>query len=214
MRNARNSRMVRLGALCAVVCAAGVSLCYANGAPLTVEMFPLNPFERKLDGQWQASIAASDGKVYFGSSSHSHDAAARLFQYDPVAGLNAVKAQAGAAHHAPDAGSVDYHSVQGGPLDNLGVARDHLNGRLLRSPAGRGQHAPQERNLQAFRKDKRQAQRRRNRPGNRQVVDSAAHGQLAYVAAGKLQRLDHVAVRRKGKGRRLHSGEGQTGRVA
>ncbi|WP_160168423.1 putative Ig domain-containing protein, partial [Novipirellula maiorica] len=51
-----------------------------------VELFPLNPFEQKLDGQWQGSTVASDGKVYFASSTHAHDAAGLFFQYDPSTG--------------------------------------------------------------------------------------------------------------------------------
>ena len=50
---------------------------------LVVDLTPLNPFERKLDGSWWANTVASDGKVYFGSSTHAHDTGARIFQYDP-----------------------------------------------------------------------------------------------------------------------------------
>ncbi|WP_345321629.1 putative Ig domain-containing protein, partial [Novipirellula rosea] len=51
---------------------------------LLVNLFPLNPVEAKLDGSWWSSIVASDGNVYFGSSTHAHDTAARIFQYDRV----------------------------------------------------------------------------------------------------------------------------------
>ncbi|WP_345325289.1 putative Ig domain-containing protein, partial [Novipirellula rosea] len=51
-----------------------------------VDLFPLNPFEAKLDGQWQGSTVASDGKVYFASSTHAHNAAGLFFQYDPSSG--------------------------------------------------------------------------------------------------------------------------------
>ncbi len=54
-----------------------------ENAACVVRTFPLNPYRAKLDGQWQGSIVASDGKVYFGSSTHAHDAAGMLFQYDP-----------------------------------------------------------------------------------------------------------------------------------
>ena len=38
----------------------------SNSTPdLVVDLHPLNGFEQKLDGQWQGSLVASDGKVYF-----------------------------------------------------------------------------------------------------------------------------------------------------
>ena len=58
-----------------------------QGDGITVQLHPLNPFEPKLDGQWQGSYFASDGKVYFGSSTHAHDAAGLFFQYDPASGV-------------------------------------------------------------------------------------------------------------------------------
>ncbi len=38
-----------------------------------------------LDGQWQGTIAASDGKTYFGLSCHSEALNAQFFSYDPAA---------------------------------------------------------------------------------------------------------------------------------
>jgi hypothetical protein len=49
---------------------------------LVVRTFSLNPYVAKLDGQWQAMRLGSDGKVYFASSSHSHDHGAAYFRYD------------------------------------------------------------------------------------------------------------------------------------
>lgn len=37
----------------------------------TVKSFALNKYLRYLDGQWQGIRYASDGNVYFGSSTHS-----------------------------------------------------------------------------------------------------------------------------------------------
>lgn len=51
---------------------------------LTAQTAPLCTYQRKLDGQWLGSYLASDGKVYFGSSSHSGDTAGMFFQYDPT----------------------------------------------------------------------------------------------------------------------------------
>ncbi|WP_442510845.1 Ig-like domain-containing protein [Novipirellula sp. SH528] len=49
---------------------------------LVADLYPLNPYQAKLDGQWQGSMVASDGNVYFGSSTHAHDTAGMFFQLD------------------------------------------------------------------------------------------------------------------------------------
>lgn len=51
-----------------------------------VRTFPLNGYKRQLDGQWQGIRYASDGKVYFASSTHSGRHGASFFKYDPVTG--------------------------------------------------------------------------------------------------------------------------------
>ena len=48
-----------------------------------VQTFALNKFKRELDGQWQGIRLASDGNVYFASSSHSAHHGAAFFKYDP-----------------------------------------------------------------------------------------------------------------------------------
>jgi hypothetical protein len=50
----------------------------------TVRTFALNGYEAKLDGQWEGSRVASDGKVYFASSTHAHDTSGIFCQYDPA----------------------------------------------------------------------------------------------------------------------------------
>jgi hypothetical protein len=50
---------------------------------ITVTSYPLNVFEQKLDGQWQGAITASDGRIYFGGSTHSDKAAGLFFRFDP-----------------------------------------------------------------------------------------------------------------------------------
>ncbi len=57
---------------------------YSPDKTITVRTTSLCQFQRKLDGQWIGSTLASDGKVYFGSSSHSRDVAGMFFQYDPA----------------------------------------------------------------------------------------------------------------------------------
>lgn len=56
------------------------------GPTLVVRSFPLNDFVHELDGQWQGMTIASDGKVYFASSSHSARHGAAFFRYDPAKG--------------------------------------------------------------------------------------------------------------------------------
>jgi hypothetical protein len=43
----------------------------------------LNDIHREYDGQWQGIIAASDGKCYFGSSTHSPRHGVGFFRFDP-----------------------------------------------------------------------------------------------------------------------------------
>jgi hypothetical protein len=51
-----------------------------------VRTFPLNTFKRELDGQWQGIRLASDGNVYFASSTHSAHHGASFFKYDTTTG--------------------------------------------------------------------------------------------------------------------------------
>lgn len=47
-----------------------------------MQSFALNTYKRELDGQWQGIRLASDGNVYFASSSHSAHHGASFFKYD------------------------------------------------------------------------------------------------------------------------------------
>jgi hypothetical protein len=47
------------------------------------QSYPLNLYNNMLDGQWQGNTVASDGNVYFGSSSHAYNTSAMFFKYDP-----------------------------------------------------------------------------------------------------------------------------------
>jgi uncharacterized repeat protein (TIGR01451 family) len=51
-----------------------------------VKTFALNAYKRELDGQWQGIRLASDGNVYFASSSHSAHHGASFFEYDTTTG--------------------------------------------------------------------------------------------------------------------------------
>jgi len=52
-----------------------------------VQTFPLDDYKRELDGQWEGIRLASDGNVYFASSSHSAHHGASFFKYDTTTGL-------------------------------------------------------------------------------------------------------------------------------
>jgi len=51
-----------------------------------VRTFPLNTYKRELEGQWQGIRLASDGNVYFASSTHSAHHGAAFFKYDTKTG--------------------------------------------------------------------------------------------------------------------------------
>src|SRR6476661_7519273 len=51
-----------------------------------VRSFALNGYKRELDGQWQGIRVASDGNVYFASSSHSAHVGGAFFRYDTATG--------------------------------------------------------------------------------------------------------------------------------
>ena len=51
-----------------------------------MQSFALNKYKRELDGQWQGIRLASDGNVYFASSSHSAHHGASFFKYDTTTG--------------------------------------------------------------------------------------------------------------------------------
>ncbi len=51
-----------------------------------MQSFALNNYKRELDGQWQGIRLASDGNVYFASSTHSAHHGASFFKYDTTTG--------------------------------------------------------------------------------------------------------------------------------
>ncbi len=58
----------------------------SGAAKQPVQTFALNTYKRELDGQWQGIRLASDGNVYFASSSHSAHHGGAFFKYDTNAG--------------------------------------------------------------------------------------------------------------------------------
>src|SRR5262245_12726239 len=51
-----------------------------------LQTFALNDYKREVDGQWEGIRLASDGNVYFASSSHSAHHGASFFKYDTTTG--------------------------------------------------------------------------------------------------------------------------------
>jgi hypothetical protein len=58
----------------------------ASATRQLMQTFPLNSYKRELDGQWEGIRLASDGNVYFASSSHSAHHGASFFKYDTRSG--------------------------------------------------------------------------------------------------------------------------------
>jgi hypothetical protein len=65
---------------------AGTPAKAATTARQLMHTFALNAYKRELDGQWQGIRLASDGNVYFASSSHSAHHGASFFKYDTRTG--------------------------------------------------------------------------------------------------------------------------------
>ncbi|HUS91083.1 MAG TPA: hypothetical protein VM695_04495 [Phycisphaerae bacterium] len=69
--------------------AAGAAAAGEEAAPagrrVKLTNHPLNRHVRLLDGQWQGTILASDGNVYFAGGSHNPQLGAAFFRYEPKA---------------------------------------------------------------------------------------------------------------------------------
>jgi hypothetical protein len=89
--------------------------------------------------------------------------------------------------------------VAGAPVDDLGVAGDDLDARLGRRSRHRASDLPQEVDRHAFLHDRRAGKVERPGPANRQIVDRPADGELANVAAGEDQGVDHEGIGGEGE---------------
>lgn len=58
----------------------------ASSVSFPMRTFALNAYKRELDGQWEGIHLASDGNVYFASSSHSAHHGGSFFKYDVQTG--------------------------------------------------------------------------------------------------------------------------------
>src|SRR5437764_8771263 len=63
--------------------AAGAFCAPLIGQTQAVQSYALNNYKRTLEGQWEGMRYASDGNVYFGSSTNSPHDGASFFKYDP-----------------------------------------------------------------------------------------------------------------------------------
>src|SRR6266849_3945082 len=60
--------------------------CASRAQVQPVQSYALNPYNAYLDGQWEGIRYASDGNVYFASSSQSAHHGASFFKYSPTTG--------------------------------------------------------------------------------------------------------------------------------
>jgi PKD repeat protein len=85
MRNRNNRTILIIAAGCFASLMAARSA-YAGAVvnkTITTKTYSLTQFCNQLDGQWLGAIAASDGNIYFGSSTHSTTRGAMFFKFDP-----------------------------------------------------------------------------------------------------------------------------------
>ena len=66
--------------------------CPEGNSTISVQSYSISEISPAYDGQWQGTVAASDGNVYFGASSHSNGKGAGFFKFDPRANRIAVLA--------------------------------------------------------------------------------------------------------------------------
>ena len=98
-----------------------------------------------------------------------------------------------------DPGRGEEQLVAGALLDDLGVAGDDLDARLGRRLRHRAGDLPQEVDRHAFLDDRRAGEIERPRAADREIVDRAADGELADVAAGEDQRIDDEGIGGEGE---------------
>ena len=114
---------------------------------------------------------------------------------DAVAGPGRADRERPALGHEADAGGGDEDLVALAAVDDLGVAGDQRDARLVaRLRASRRRSARRSAIGQPFFEDERRRQVERLGPADRQVVDRAVHRQLADVAAGEEERPDDERI--------------------
>ncbi len=67
-----------------LILGAAIASSLGRAQNLLVQSYPLNSYVRYLDGQWEGIRHASDGNIYFASSSQSAHHGAAFFRYSPA----------------------------------------------------------------------------------------------------------------------------------
>ena len=120
--------------------------------------------------------------------------AEQAIDQDDVPFPREMRAEIDAFSDDANSGRREEQLVASASVDDLGVAGDDLDARLGRSSRHRAGDLPHEVDGHAFFHDRRTGKIERPRPADRQIVDRAAHGELADVAAGEDQRVDHEGI--------------------
>ena len=110
-----------------------------------------------------------------------------------------MRAEIDAFSDDANSGRREEQLVASASVDDLGVAGDDLDARLGRCSRHRAGDLPHEVDGHAFFHDRRAGKIERPRPADRQIVDRAADGELADVAAGEDQRVDHEGIGGEGE---------------
>ena len=119
-------------------------------------------------------------------------------EQDLHAGLHVMRRDGSARDDVADAGRVDEDAVGLTALDDLRVTRDNRNAGLLGHLAHRVRYPAQVLDEKALLEDHADRDVARYSARHREVVDRAADGQLADIAAVEEQRLHDVRIRREG----------------
>ena len=146
----------------------------------------------------QRRAVGDHGGAEVDALAHAHDRHAVFADVagddDVVAGACAFGSDVHSVGHQPDAGGVDEEPVRTALSDDLGVPGDDADARLCRGLAHRLGDGAEDLDLQALLDDESRRQSEGLSTAAGEVVDGAVDGEVADVAAGEEQRVDHVGV--------------------
>src|SRR5215471_5831112 len=111
---------------------------------------------------------------------------------DSIARFRFVDAHVDACANDTHTGSVDEQLVAGAAFDHLGIAGNHSYASCESSLRHRSGNHTHRVDRQTFLDNYRTRQVKRDCAANREIVDGAADGELANIAARKIKRLHHV----------------------
>ena len=118
---------------------------------------------------------------------------------DGVAGFGTMRAEIEAGTDHADPGGIDEELVASAAVDDLGIAGDDGHARRRRRLGHGAGDAAQERDLDTFLDDDAARKIERLGAADGEIIDGAADGKLANVAAGKFQRIDHEGIGGEGE---------------